>query len=139
MIKLQTVHGKFFSYTALLLTIPPLIFLLFFYSIFRNETLYDAYTNIQNEVLQQQTALNGWIAHHEALLAVVAAGPKLIQQPDSLKVLLQTFLSFHLDFKTMALPGFPWVADLLMSFPEGTNEGYGPIFSDSRADRALVC
>ena len=38
-----------------------------------------------------------------------------------------------------ALPGFPWVADLLMSFPEGTNEGYGPIFSDSRADRALVC
>lgn len=39
----------------------------------------------------------------------------------------------------MALPGFPWVADLLMSFPEGTNEGYGPIFSDSRADRALVC
>ena len=41
--------------------------------------------------------------------------------------------------KFMALPGFPWVADLLMSFPEGTNEGYGPIFSDSRADRALVC
>ena len=41
--------------------------------------------------------------------------------------------------KTLALPGFPWVADLLMSFPEGTNEGYGPIFSDSRADRALVC
>ena len=39
----------------------------------------------------------------------------------------------------VALPGFPWVADLLMSFPEGTNEGYGPIFSDSRADRALVC
>ena len=38
-----------------------------------------------------------------------------------------------------ALPGFPWVADLLMSFPEGTNEGYGPIFSDSGADRALVC
>ena len=37
------------------------------------------------------------------------------------------------------LPGFPWVADLLMSFPEGTNEGYGPIFSDSGADRALVC
>lgn len=42
-------------------------------------------------------------------------------------------------FKNEALPGFPWVADLLMSFPEGTNEGYGPIFSDSRADRALVC
>ena len=41
--------------------------------------------------------------------------------------------------KALALPGFPWVADLLMSFPEGTNEGYGPIFSDSRADRALVC
>ena len=41
--------------------------------------------------------------------------------------------------KHLALPGFPWVADLLMSFPEGTNEGYGPIFSDSRADRALVC
>ena len=39
----------------------------------------------------------------------------------------------------LVLPGFPWVADLLMSFPEGTNEGYGPIFSDSRADRALVC
>ena len=39
----------------------------------------------------------------------------------------------------LALPGFPWVADLLMSFPEGTNEGYGPIFSDSGADRALVC
>ena len=42
-------------------------------------------------------------------------------------------------YKKGALPGFPWVADLLMSFPEGTNEGYGPIFSDSRADRALVC
>lgn len=41
--------------------------------------------------------------------------------------------------KFLALPGFPWVADLLMSFPEGTNEGYGPIFSDSGADRALVC
>ena len=41
--------------------------------------------------------------------------------------------------KVVVLPGFPWVADLLMSFPEGTNEGYGPIFSDSRADRALVC
>lgn len=116
MIKLQTVHGKFFSYTALLLTIPPLIFLLFFYSIFRNETLYDAYTNIQNEVLQQQTALNGWIAHHEALLAVVAAGPKLIQQPDSLKVLLQTFLSFHLDFKTIIL--FDKNGDSKMSFPD---------------------
>ena len=43
------------------------------------------------------------------------------------------------NISKMALPGFPWVADLLMSFPEGTNEGYGPIFSDSRADRALVC
>ena len=43
------------------------------------------------------------------------------------------------ELKKLALPGFPWVADLLMSFPEGTNEGYGPIFSDSRADRALVC
>ena len=42
-------------------------------------------------------------------------------------------------FNFKVLPGFPWVADLLMSFPEGTNEGYGPIFSDSRADRALVC
>lgn len=42
-------------------------------------------------------------------------------------------------FHFLALPGFPWVADLLMSFPEGTNEGYGPIFSDSGADRALVC
>ena len=42
-------------------------------------------------------------------------------------------------FEDMVLPGFPWVADLLMSFPEGTNEGYGPIFSDSGADRALVC
>ena len=55
------------------------------------------------------------------------------QNPDALLVL---------EFKNKiiaALPGFPWVADLLMSFPEGTNEGYGPIFSDSRADRALVC
>ena len=48
------------------------------------------------------------------------------------------FLS-EVQQKEMALPGFPWVADLLMSFPEGTNEGYGPIFSDSGADRALVC
>ena len=47
--------------------------------------------------------------------------------------------SFWGLLKNEALPGFPWVADLLMSFPEGTNEGYGPIFSDSRADRALVC
>ena len=52
-------------------------------------------------------------------------------------VVLQSKATEH--FKNLALPGFPWVADLLMSFPEGTNEGYGPIFSDSRADRALVC
>ena len=37
------------------------------------------------------------------------------------------------------LPGFPWVADLLMSFGEDTNEGHGPVFPDSWADRALVC
>ena len=48
-------------------------------------------------------------------------------------------LNFYLRRFFRVLPGFPWVADLLMSFPEGTNEGYGPIFSDSRADRALVC
>ena len=48
------------------------------------------------------------------------------------------YIRFH-ELSEKALPGFPWVADLLMSFPEGTNEGYGPIFSDSRADRALVC
>ena len=47
--------------------------------------------------------------------------------------------TFSANLKNVALPGFPWVADLLMSFPEGTNEGYGPIFSDSGADRALVC
>lgn len=116
MFKLQTMQGKFFSYTVLLLTIPPLIFLLFFYSVFRNETLYDAYTDIQDKVLQQQTAINGWVDHHEALLAVVAAGPKLIQQPDSLKVLFQTFLSFHLDFKTIVL--FDQNGDSKMSFPE---------------------
>jgi len=50
----------------------------------------------------------------------------------------RAFAAYGLEF-IKALPGFPWVADLLMSFPEGTNEGYGPIFSDSRADRALVC
>ena len=49
------------------------------------------------------------------------------------------WLSENLRPYFLALPGFPWVADLLMSFPEGTNEGYGPIFSDSGADRALVC
>ena len=49
------------------------------------------------------------------------------------------FMSEYRRKDFVALPGFPWVADLLMSFPEGTNEGYGPIFSDSGADRALVC
>ena len=39
----------------------------------------------------------------------------------------------------LVLPGFPWVADLLMSFGEDTNEGHGPVFPDSWADRALVC
>ena len=55
------------------------------------------------------------------------------------RIVLIFFEKFFYGCFIWALPGFPWVADLLMSFPEGTNEGYGPIFSDSRADRALVC
>ena len=58
----------------------------------------------------------------------------LFQQPQQISIINKNAL-----MTKEALPGFPWVADLLMSFPEGTNEGYGPIFSDSRADRALVC
>ena len=54
-------------------------------------------------------------------------------------VTMKKYLMTQSWITKLALPGFPWVADLLMSFPEGTNEGYGPIFSDSGADRALVC
>ena len=75
------------------------------------------------------------------------AAPHLAQAEEWQASLYNEGLPTHLvavdkkrqTFMFLALPGFPWVADLLMSFPEGTNEGYGPIFSDSRADRALVC
>ncbi len=48
-------------------------------------------------------------------------------------------VAFELPLRILVLPGFPWVADLLMSFGEDTNEGHGPVFPDSWADRALVC
>lgn len=48
-------------------------------------------------------------------------------------------MGFGRALDLVVLPGFPWVADLLMSFGEDTNEGHGPVFPDSWADRALVC
>ena len=38
----------------------------------------------------------------------------------------------------MVLPGFPWVAEELWFSPEDADEGHGPVFSDSRLERALV-
>ena len=45
----------------------------------------------------------------------------------------------HRGVLFLVLPGFPWVADRLWSFPEDAHEGHGPVFSDSRFERALGC
>ena len=111
MFRFSTILGRFTSYTLILLVIPPLTFLVFFYTIFRNEMLNDAYDDIQDEIVHEQTALNGWIEHHEALLRLVAGSPKLIPQPDSRVQLFQIFLGTHTDFKSISF--FSFLSDLL--------------------------
>ena len=115
MFRFSTILGRFTSYTLILLVIPPLTFLVFFYTIFRNEMLNDAYDDIQDEIVHEQTALNGWIEHHEALLRLVAGSPKLIPQPDSRIQLFQIFLGTHTDFKSISF--FDRHGDYVMSAP----------------------
>ncbi len=115
MFKFSTILGKFISYTLALLTIPPLIFLIFFYSVFRNEIINDAYNDIHDEVIHQQIALDGWIAHHEALLELVGSSPQLIQQQDQRLQFFQAFLVAHTDFKSIVL--FDRNGDYTMSAP----------------------
>lgn len=115
MFRFSTILGRFISYTLILLVIPPLTFLVFFYSIFRNEMLNDACDDIQEEIVHEQTALNGWIEHHEALLRLVAGSPKLIPQPDSRVQLFQIFLGTHTDFKNISF--FDRHGDYVMSAP----------------------
>ena len=64
-----------------------------------------------------------------------------ISQMSEISKISKKALRFYDDLGLISsvLPGFPWVADLLMSFGEDTNEGHGPVFPDSWADRALVC
>ena len=42
-------------------------------------------------------------------------------------------------FEKRVLPTFPWVGDRIWSSPEGDHEGHGPVFSDSGAERPVVC
>lgn len=119
MFRFTTILSKFTSYTLVLLIIPPLLFLIFFYTVFRNEIINDAYDDVQDEIVQKQTALNGWIEHHEALLKLVAGSPKLIPQPDSLLRYFQIFLAAHTDFKSISF--FDQHGDYVMSSPALTS------------------
>lgn len=101
MLKLKTMQGKFTSYTIILLTIPPIIFLICYYSVFKNKIISDAYEDIQDIAIYRQTAINGWIEHHESLLALVASAPKFIREPVPLRMFFQAFLDSHTDFRSI--------------------------------------
>ena len=101
MLNLNTIYGKFIKYTILLLTIPPAIFLISYIYAFRTEVIEDAYHNISDEITNQQTAISGWLTHHEDLLKFVASSPNIVQQPETLRVIFQTFLTAHNDFKSI--------------------------------------
>ena len=101
MLNLNTIYGKFIKYTILLLTIPPAIFLISYIYAFRTEVIEDAYHNISDEITNQQTAISGWLTHHEDLLKFVASSPNIVQQPETLRVIFQAFLTAHNDFKSI--------------------------------------
>ena len=101
MLNMNTIYGKFIKYTLLLLIIPPSIFLISYYYSFRTEVITDAYNDIRDEITHQQTAISGWLNHHEDLLKFVASSPNILQQPETLRVVFQTFLSAHNDFKSI--------------------------------------
>ena len=61
MFKLDTILGKFIKYTLLLLIVPPSIFLTFYFYSLRKDVIADAYSDISDEVTNQQTAISGWL------------------------------------------------------------------------------
>lgn len=67
MFKLDTIHGKFIKYTLLLLIVPSSIFLISYFYSLRKDVIADAYTDISDEVTNQQTAISGWLTHHQDL------------------------------------------------------------------------
>ena len=101
MLNLNTIYGKFIKYTLLLLIVPPSIFLTSYFYSFRKEVITDAYTDICDEVTNQQTAISGWLTHHEDLLKFVASSPNIVQQPETMLVIFQAFLAAHNDFKSV--------------------------------------
>ena len=101
MLNLNTIYGKFIKYTLLLLIIPPSIFLISYFYTLRTEVITDAYNDICDEVTNQQTAISGWLNHHEDLLKFVASSPNIVQQPETMRVIFQAFLAAHNDFNSI--------------------------------------
>jgi len=101
MLNLNTIYGKFIKYTLLLLIVPPSIFLIFYFYNFRTEVITDTYNDICDEVTNQQTAISGWLTHHEDLLKFVASSPNIVQQPETMLVIFQAFLAAHNDVKSI--------------------------------------
>ena len=101
MLNFDTIYGKLIKYTLLLLLIPPTIFLIVFYHVFRTEVITDAYNDMADEIMSQQIAITGWLNHHEDLIKFVASSPNIVQQPEALSALFQAFLSTHDDFKSV--------------------------------------
>ena len=101
MFKLDTIHGKFIKYTLLLLIVPPSIFLTFYFYSLRKDVIADAYSDISDEVTNQQTAISGWLTHHQDLLKFVASSPNIVQQPETMLVIFQAFLAAHNDFNSI--------------------------------------
>ena len=95
MFKLDTIHGKFIKYTLLLLIVPSSIFLTSYFYSLRKDVIADAYTDINDEVTNQQTAISGWLTHHEDLLKFVASSPNIVQQPETMRSIFQAFLAAH--------------------------------------------
>ena len=103
MFKLDTIHGKFIKYSLLLLIVPSSIFLISYFYSLRKDVIADAYTDISDEVTNQQTAISGWLTHHQDLLKFVASSPNIVQQPETMRVIFQAFLAAHSDFKSIIL------------------------------------
>ena len=99
MFKLDTILEKFIKYTLLLLIVPPSIFLTFYFYSLRKDVIADAYSDISDEVTNQQTAISGWLTHHEDLLKFVASSPNIVQQPETMRGIFQAFLAAHNDIK----------------------------------------
>ena len=95
MFKLDTILEKFIKYTLLLLIVPPSIFLTFYFYSLRKDVIADAYSDISDEVTNQQTAISGWLTHHQDLLKFVASSPNIVQQPETMRIIFQAFLAAH--------------------------------------------